>query len=305
MKSLVDDEVFSLTIAKLKPHEPVSDVRRRGVRKQQVWKQNEEMNFPIIENLEQIGRELEGKERIVNPRHRKSVFQKELELSTARLEKVKRGVSFSHILQNEPVIKYPKINTDTRLHQVVTQMNKKDDLPKARQISFVAKQNFGSNPTIDLVSHVSISKDPTIRYRQIVKHLTESQIESENDVIDYVNHANERRLRAVTQYYEEICRYGFEKASRNARRASQKSSLRILCHSDWWEDFINYAYQQKVGPKENKFIKQVGKNPNIKPAQYIEWYKAFQSQPTYKRCLELLIWIKKHGQNQKARPIRI
>lgn len=291
--SLVDEEVFELTLQKLRPHEPKQDSHQRAVARVKIFENHHKINGAFFPNLDHLEKELHENDHYErHPTRNIPEFQKELKASNHRLALAKNGVPLYKIFSQQSP-RYCQIDPKAKFAGVtdLIKENIKFSVPKSRQITLVQPLSSRVPERINLVDRISFATIERQKFQKLIAEQDKSDILLRNEMIEHLNHANERRLRAAEAFYNDLAKNGLNVAQANYARSSQKSRLRVISQQLWWNDFIEFAYSQKVGQIEERFIKQIGRSPTIKGSEFAQLKGKMQSDPKYKRCLELLEWI--------------
>ena len=293
--SLVDIDLFELTLQQLKPKEPFEDRSKRAVVRMMVSETQKKGETAFFPNLEQLSKKLPEHDPI--PKrclHQNREFIQELAESNHRITLVQRGIPLYRLLkEKEEKPKYKCIDIKTGITQVEDffQQDTHFGTPRSRQISFVQPITAKPPDRVILSDRISISQHQRQRLQHLIKEDGRLYLRLHNDMINHLNHVNERRNRAIQSFYDDVSQYGIEIAQKNYLRASQKSRLRILSDVPWWNEFIEFAYEKNVTHIEESFIKQISDNPFLNGAKFVKLKKKFQSHPKYKNCLRYLQWI--------------
>ena len=293
--SLVNEELFEITLQKIRPIEPTQFNKRRAFIRNHTFTSKNEPNafFPNMNNLFQ---KLEESDKMPN-KYLSSAdnleFRKELAASNARLKCVQNGSPAFRIMSKETPI-YPNVDTRSRINQIQDILG--DSLtfptPKERNISLVEPPSHLPE-RVDLFNRISYAESQNLKLRRLYRDEDIKKLEKRNQMINDLNHANERRIRASEAFFSDYRKYGLKVAQDNYKRAAQKSRLRIMNKVSWWEDFISYAYEiGNVTPLEEKLILFISKNQDISRRKYLELYQKFQKDTIkYSKCLRLLDWL--------------
>jgi hypothetical protein len=145
---------------------------------------------------------------------------------------------------------------------------------------------------VDFVSRINIAEPRKVKLKRLIQDSEKQELQFQNEMIEFLNHANERRLRASEKFFDDLSKYGLRRAQANAKRAAQRSRLRVRCKEDWWEEFIEFAFSGRVGREEEKFIERIARKPVFCFREYYELIKELESKPEgNERCIELLKWV--------------
>lgn len=321
--NLVDFErdLFDLTLSKFAPTEPAQNIKRNPVRRVHIFEHHGEQNGRMP-NVTHAVKNLEDCDRI-RTRHLNvnADVHAELRASEHRLQLVRRGVSLSKVLMNDSSKKYQAYEPGKRFDGVNDVMRKMptkySGIPPSRRIQFVQSTSSTPPERVDLVSKINIAEPQKAKLKKI-RHVTaEVELQRHNEMIQHLNHANERRLRSTKQFFDDIADYGYEVAQRRAKRAAQRSRLRVMCKADWWEDFMkevsknpkapstdeyideeteeNNNTEMKITRAEEKFIERLARHPNFTMSEFIDIvYEMDKRQSKMKvkdRCRQWLNWI--------------
>jgi hypothetical protein len=165
-------------------------------------------------------------------------------------------------------------------------------IPPVRQIQFVQPVYSKPPERVDFVSRINIAEPRRVKLKRIIQDSEKQELQFQNEMIQFLNHANERRVRASEKFFDDMSRYGLKRAQLNAKRAAQRSRLRVRCRTSWWDEFIAFAFTERVGREEEKFIERIARKPNLTFKDYYELIRELENRPEgNERCLELLKWI--------------
>jgi hypothetical protein len=165
-------------------------------------------------------------------------------------------------------------------------------IPPVRLIQFVRPVYAKTPDRVDFVSRISIAEPQRMKLRRIVQGSEKQELRFQNEMIEFLNHANERRLRASETFFEDMSRHSLRRAEANAKRKAQRSRLRVRSDVDWWEEFVEFAFSGKVGREEEKFIERIARKPNLTFREYYELVKELEGRSEQNdRCMELLRWM--------------
>jgi hypothetical protein len=290
-------QLFELTRPEFTPSEPPADIFHRPVRRVRVWEHHGERDDgAFAPNLYHVVAQLNDCESFRTRRRKPfAEFDDEMRTGDARLALVRRGVSLAKLISAKPRT-YAPIETPRRfaaVNQILQKMPAQSSgIPPVRQIQFVRPVYAQPPDRVDFVSRISIAEPQRMRLRRIVQASEKQELRFQNEVIEALNHANQRRLRSSEAFFEDMSRYGLRRAQANAKRSTQRSRLRVRSDVDWWEEFIKFAFTGKVGREEEKFIERIARKPNLTFREYYEIVKELETRPEQNdRCLELLRWI--------------
>ena len=299
MDNLVDYEqdLFELTKSKFKPNEPLCDPKHRPVRRIRVWDHHgDSTDGSFAPNLHHLVSQLNDCENVnVDRLKTYAEYHDALKVSNARLDRVRRGCSLYRLLEEEPPI-YKPVQPQRRfavVNDILQKMpGKVPTIPPARHIEFVYPVSARAPERVDLVSKISIAESQRLKLKRVVQTSERQHLQYHNELVDYLNHKNERRMRASQAFYEDIAKYDLKRAELNAKRNSQKSRLRVMIKTQWWEEFIEFAFSERVRREEEKFIERIARKPNLSVKEYYDFLRELESRPeTAGRCVELLKWL--------------
>ena len=299
MDNLVDYEqdLFELTKSKFKPNEPLCDPKHRPVRRIRVWDHHgDNADGSFAPNLHHLVSQLNDCENVnVDRLKTYAEYHDALKVSNARLDRVRRGCSLYRLLEEEPPI-YKPVQPQRRfavVNDILQKMpGKVPTIPPARHIEFVYPVSARAPERVDLVSKISIAESQRLKLKRVVQTSERQHLQYHNELVDYLNHKNERRMRASQAFYEDIAKYDLKRAELNAKRNSQKSRLRVMIKTQWWEEFIEFAFSERVRREEEKFIERIARKPNLSVKEYYDLLRELESRPeTAGRCVELLKWL--------------
>jgi hypothetical protein len=208
---------------------------------------------------------------------------------------VQRGVSLCKLIDRKPTF-YPLLEPPRRFAAVNEVLRKLpvrgSSIPPVRQIQFVQPVYSKPPERVDFVSRINLAEPRKAKLKRLIQDSEKQELQFQNDMIQFLNHANERRLRASEKFFDDMSQHGLKRAQLNAKRATQRSRLRVRCHTDWWEEFIAFAFSARVGREEERFIEGIARKPHLSFKEYYEMLREFENHPEGKeRCIELLKWI--------------
>lgn len=296
--NLVDyeQEIFEMTQARLQPTEPPLDLLHRPVRRVHIWEHNDDEEGAFNANMLQMIAQMNEGEKIRTDRMNPyAELHQELKTSNARLERVKRGCSLFKLLEEEQPT-YKIIDPKRRfaaVHEILQKAPAKSMVPPVRKIEFVHPVSARGHARVDLISKINIAEKQKLKLQKISQQSERQHIRCHNELVEYLNHRNQRRMRASEAFYEDMSHHNLRVAQANARRKGQRSRLRVMNKSiTWWEDFINYAFSEKVGREEEKFIERIARKPNMTVREYYEFLRELESKPDiFGRCIDMLKWL--------------
>lgn len=327
--NLVDLErnLFELTLSRFAPAEPLSDPKHKPVRRVRIWdhhgagKTNEDS---LGENVNHVVGKLQDCEHFRTDRlNSNKEFHNELRASEARLRLVKRGVPLYKALQEPQLMTYDSARRSTSLQKsqsgkicpplyTPVEPNRRFDgindamhkipakytgIPPVRKVQFVYPVASKQPERVDLVSKINLTDQARTRLKKAKQKSENIQLQYHNEMIEHLNHVNERRLRVADQFFDDVAEYGIDKAEMNAKRSSQRSRLRTMCKVEWWEDFINFAFpDNKITKKEEKFVERMARHPNLTTSEFIDLVREIGDDPKNSRCREMLDWINERCQ---------
>ncbi|OHT01004.1 hypothetical protein TRFO_07664 [Tritrichomonas foetus] len=296
--NLVDLEhnLFELTLSRFAPTEPTADPKHRPVRRVRVWDHHgDKSDTSFSPNVNHIVGKLHDCEHF-RTEHMNSNkdFHAELRASEARLKLVKRGVPLYRILKSPTV--YTPIEPQRRfvgVNEVIHKIPAKyTGIPPVRKIQFVYPMSARQPDRVDLVSKINLSESAKTRLNRTKQRGENLQLQYHNEMVDYLNHVNERRVRAAEQFFDDMADQGIDHAQLKAKRSLQRSRLRVMCKVEWWEDFISYAFSEEtISHREEKFIEKMARHPTLSPAEFIDLFREIEGNPKSGRCLDWLNWI--------------
>lgn len=315
INNLVDLEkdFFELTLAKFDPVEPAQDIKHKPVRRVHVFEHHGDKIERVPNNITNTAKKLGEFDRIrTSHLNVNADVHAELLASEHRLQLVRRGVPLSKVLMNESHPKYEPFEPEKRFDGVNEAMRKMPSkysgIPPSRKIQFIYQTSSKPNDRVDLVSKINIAAPQKNKLRKIRKGTSKIQLQYHNEMIQHLNHVNERRLRSTRKFFDDIADYGYEIADRKAKRAAQRSRLRVMCKAEWWEDFMKEVSknkktnnneddddEMKITYAEEKFIERLARNPNFTMSEFIDLVHEMdvrQNKMKKKdRCREWLDWI--------------
>jgi len=293
--SILDDstQLFELTLARLKPTEPIKSDNRRAARRVRVFESRPQTNETcFVPNIPQILHEADSKENIISPRLNQRAFKEELRASEERLNKVKRGCSLFSLINQPPKI-HPLEKPKYRFSGVgdkIRELNKDYNGSPQKKLEFIIPVTSKSPERIDLVSKINTSEIERRKLQRIISDSDQLVYRYHNDTISNINHMNSRRFRAMKQFYEDSARNGFTSARKRAERASQKSRLRVLTDFDWWEDIIEFAYQWgPLDKAEQRFMEKISRIDMLTSSVFVSLLNEAKSGlKSPERCIKVL-----------------
>ena len=230
----------------------------------------------------------------------KSPFQMEMKEIENRIQKVKKGVPLSTLIQNDKNRKYPfqkerfKYNGVGNYIESLPQISPQQQLKKVQFVLPVYDKGYQRLP---LTSRINTADATSKRLRKILNDADEFELRAHNEMVAYINHANERRERAIKQFYEDANKYGFEEAEKRAKRATQKSRLRVMTQYQWWEEFLDFAFEKPVGRNEERIIEKIAKASPLSSTVFIGFVQEVNNAKyNNERCLALLNWVNRRCQ---------
>ena len=287
-------DIFGLT--KAKKLAPRTDVLKGPTQRVKiVGKEANETSF--YPDVDQVMCRLRAEEGIKRARIRRNPFHQELKLMNQRIQKINRGVPLQTVLQNEGKRTYPLLKEKYKFNGVGEKIDTLPQITFPRQlqkVQFVIPASESQNNRVPLSSRINTADVASRRLTRLINEADKFEIQAHNEMVTYINHANERRERAIKQLYEDMNNYGYEEAERRAKRAAQKSRLRIMTNYNWWEDFLNFAFEKTVGKHEEKVIEMIAKADPLTSTVFIRIVQDVNNA-NYKneRSLELLNWVNK------------
>lgn len=327
--NLVDLEhnLFELTLSRFAPAEPLSDPKHKPVRRVRIWdhhgagKTNEDS---LGENVNHVVGKLQDCEHFRTDRlNSNKEFHNELRASEARLRLVKRGVPLYKALQEPSLMTYNSarrptkktmqksqsqvcppytpVEPDKRFDGVSDAMHKipakYTGIPPVRKVQFVYPVTSKQPERVDLVSKINLTDQARTRLKKARQRSENLQLQYHNEMIEHLNHVNERRLRQADKFFEDTAEQGLHQAEMNAKRSSQRSRLRTMSKVEWWEDFINFSFpNNNISKREEKFIERMARHPNLSPSEFIDLVREIGDDPKNNKCREMLDWINERCQ---------
>jgi hypothetical protein len=125
----------------------------------------------------------------------------------ARLAVVRRGASLAKLISAKP--RTDALTTARRRFATVNEILQKmpaqsSGTPPVRQIQFVRPVYAQPPDRVDFVSRISIAEPQWMRLRRLVHASEKQEPWFQNTMIEALNHANQRRLRASEAFFEDI-----------------------------------------------------------------------------------------------------
>jgi len=71
-----------------------------------------------------------------------------------------------------------------------------------------------------------------VRLQQLVQKGNRFEVQYHNEFVEFLNHTNERRVRAAKAFYEDSVRFGLGRARLNAKRPGRRNRLRVMNGDD-------------------------------------------------------------------------
>ena len=297
-KSMLDDndELFEMTLARVREPPPKEDPLKKPVRRVRVFKKKTE-ETAFSPDIDQVLYKLHYDEALRKPRFRDNAYKNELRESTRRLERVRMGAPIANVIKEEDKKKYPLIQGNYKYKGVgktITKLATPQKFSNARKIDFIMP--IQEDPPPKLQSKINSSEQTILRLKKIISNSDEMTVRYHNEMIEFLNHASERRHRAMKEFCNDAAQNGFKKAHRRAVRAAQKSRLRVLSNYPWWQDFLDFAFQKPVGKNEEHLIQVLSRAESITATLFIRMLQDVRMHVKHnKRCLELLSWINKRA----------
>ena len=294
-KSMLDDndELFEMTLARVREPPPKEDPLKKPVRRVRVFKKKTE-ETAYYPDIDQVLYRLHYDEALRKPRINDKPYKNELRESTRRLERVKRGVPIANVIKEEKK-QYPLIQGNYKYKGVgktITKLSTPPNFSAAKRVDFIMP--IQEDPPAILQQRINASEQTILRLKKIISNSDEMTVMYHNEMIEFLNHASERRHRAMKKFCDDAAKNGFEKAHRRAVRAAQKSRLRVLTHYPWWEEFLDFAFKKPVGKNEEHLIEVLSRAEKITATVFIGILQDVRMHVKHnKRCLELLSWINK------------
>ena len=327
--NLVDLEhnLFELTLSRFAPAEPLSDPKHKPVRRVRIWDHHNAGNTAedsTGKNVNHVVGQLQDCEHFRTDRlNSNKEFHNELRASEARLRLVKRGVPLYKALQEPSLMTYNSarrpskkpfqksqsqvcppytpVEPDKRFEGVNEAVHKipakYTGIPPVRKVQFVYPVTSKQPEHVDLVSKINLTDQARTRLKKTRQRSENLQLQYHNEMIEHLNHVNERRLRVADQFFNDVAEQGLQQAEINAKRSSQRGRLRTMCKVEWWEDFINFAFpDNNITPKEEKFVERMARHPNLTTTEFIDLVREIGEDPKNTRCREMLNWINERCQ---------
>lgn len=226
-----------------------------------------------------------------NFRFKNKALRKEIIESDRRLRIMKNGGSLKSILSKKPVFhQYEYVEPQNiGIRRSIEQLPVSSS-PVKKHVELYMPINPPKQP--NLVD--TLYKDSTVE-KSLQKLIDDERIQNINNhqrLINDLNHMNQRRQKAVFDMYKDSFENGFEVARKNAARRCQKSRLRILRPENWWEEFVEFAFEEKVGPVESKLIDEISQIDYIVGNDYSEMMERAKALgPKGQRSIQLLEWL--------------
>jgi hypothetical protein len=299
LTTLVEHEepLFEITEARFQDGEGALDLNHRLVQRVRIWEHHgDEDESTGTPNLYQVVAKLNACEHYAPKRMKPyAEFDQELRDSETRERLVRRGCSLVDLYRAAPRIWTP-INPQLRFAAVKDILQrapaKKISGPAPRKIEFTQPFSGRIPPRVDLVSKISIAEPQSLKLKEIMQVSERLELQTHNELIHYLNHKNERRFRASEKFYADLNRFGLKQAQLNAKREGQRSRLRVMGDTPWWEEFIAFAFSGHVGEAEERLIERISRQPHMTLKEYYEYLRALENRKVQNdRCLELLKWL--------------
>lgn len=318
----LEDNLFELTLSRFAPDELSADPKHRPVQRVRIWDHHgpQSNENSVSPNMHHIVGKLKDCEHFRTDRlNSNKEFHQEMRAAENRLKLVKRGVPLYRVLKDSQIpsstyssprqAKLNKTKSSTVVPPMYTPVepNRRFDgvnevmhkipakytgIPPVRKIQFVYPVSSTQPEKVDLVSKINLTEVARTRLKRTKQRSENLQLQCHNEMIDHLNHVNERRLRAAEDFFNDTAEYGLEIAQINAKRSLQRSRLRTMCNVEWWDDFINFAFPTNVVKKnEEKFVERMARHPNLSPAEFINLVREMDADPNSGRCREMLDWI--------------
>lgn len=296
---LADDaeELFRLTTARIKEPHQSNEKSKRPIRKVHVFSHHEEKNH-FNPDVDKVICKMNEREVINHVNIRTDAFKDENKRFSQKITRIKRGVPLTKILREESP-RYTPVNITQRYSNFSKKISEIPEhynniLYKMRSVDFVeqiVKQDPKSENT---TQNIDCSEKSINKLRKIISASDEITQKLHNEMIDHLNHTNERRERAMKVFYEESYKFGFNKARARYQRASQRSRLRVMGKFPWWEEFIQFAYKKKVGQDEKHLIEVLSREEILNSTRFASiMHDVEKNVENPERCIELLNWINK------------
>lgn len=298
-ETLVDVEqpLFELTLSKFSPNEPYTDPKRKALQHVRVWEHHGEKTDNALPNMFHLVRQLDDCEQYkTHQMDLHTAYDQELQASNRRLALVKRGVPLFKLLNEEKPRHCSPVNPRRRFAAVGEILNsepsKFSGIPPTRKIQFVHPYTARPPDRVDMVSRIKFAENQKVKLKRIIQKSDKQELQYHNEMIEYLNHYNDRRIRAHQQFFDDIDRVGMDRARLNAKRSAQRSRLRIMCDIDWWSEFLDLAFSQPLTREEERFIEKMSRHPKINNSEYVAILSELQErQNPNDRCMEFLEFI--------------
>lgn len=304
-----EHELFQLTLANFAPQEPANDLKHKPVRKIRMFENHDKSHNGNIENVSTVVTKLKSCDKIrVDHIKMNDPVHAELRASEHRLQLVRRGVPLNKVLYNENHQEYQVIEPPKRFKNIQNAVRKVppkySGIPQSRKIQFL----YPTKPTppdhVDLISKINMVDARRNKLKQLKQQSNEIQLRYYNEMLEYLNHCNERRIRASRQFFDDMADYGLERAEINSKRNAQRSRLRVMCKAEWWDDFMNEAVGDnittRITPSEQSFLERLSRKPSFTISEFIdlviEMEKREKRMKKKDRCREWLDWINERCQ---------
>jgi hypothetical protein len=289
--------LFELTGSEFAPQEPPVDRLHRPVERVRVWEHHgDKDDGAFAPNLYHVVGQLNDCEsfRVRRP-NQFAEFDNEMKLADARCTLLRRGVSLRKLVR-EPHPPYPELQPPRRfaaVNEILRRMPAQvSGTPPVRHIRFVQPVHSRPPERVDFVSRISLAEPQRVKLKRIMQRSQKQELQFQNEMIGFLNHTNERRLRASEQFFDDMAKHGLRHAEAHAKRSAQRSRLRVRGTVDWWGDFIEFAFTGRVGRDEEKFILVIARRPTMTFRQYYETLRQLEEAPDKNaRCIEMLKWI--------------
>jgi hypothetical protein len=136
-----------------------------------------------------------------------------METGDARLAVVRRCVSLTKLISANPLT--DALTTTLRRFATINQILQKmpaqsSGTPPVRQIQFVRPVYAQPPDRVDFVSRISIARPQWMGLQRLVRASEKKEIPFQNTMIEALNHANQRRLRASEAFFEDIIEMEWE-----------------------------------------------------------------------------------------------
>lgn len=283
-------DMFGLTNSKsiADNHYPIQMPRR-----ERIFENDPECNT-FTPDVNKVLQKLDANECLKPVKILHNPFKQELRASNQRLAQVRRGVPLMKVIPEKPV-EYPLLEEKLKydgIGDVIAELPQDYKAGLIKKVDFVIPVTARPVRPPQLSARLNSADLITKRIQRLMIESDKMTLKFHNEVIANLNHANQRRTRVMKQFNSDLNKYGYKEASRRAKRAAQKSRLRIISRYPWWAEFIEYAFSQPVTSEENKLIHEISETTNLNGPQIMSWIKKVSEEyQNPDRSLELILWI--------------